>query len=328
MTLKQITDDIYQLRLPLPFALNHVNSYLLRGAQGWTIVDTGINTPDAQQTWRAAFAELNMQPKDIEQLVLTHLHPDHFGLSGWLQSLAAEQGKTIPVRLGEYENTLFPFIWESADPAQFVQYLHLGGVTDDIIDAVAISHRDTLAKTNPRSTNRETLKDGAVVRLGDRDFTLIRTPGHSDGHILFYDPAEQIALSGDHVLLTITPNIGLWAHSQDDPLGRYLHTLETLQTLNLRMALPGHRAVITDWRARLQELHAHHQTRLTRTLDAVEQGLETGYAATYHIFDTGKFTHHEWRFAIAETLAHLEHLHLAGKLNKSVRGGAWHYTLA
>jgi len=328
MTLKQITDDIYQLRLPLPFALNHINSYLLRGAHGWTIVDTGINTPDAQQTWRAAFAELNMQPKDIKQLVLTHLHPDHFGLAGWLVSLAAEQGKTLPVRLGEYENQMFAFVWDNTDPHEFLDYLRLGGVPDTIISAIAESYLDTLDKTYPRALTRETLAEGSSVRLGDRDFTLIRTPGHSDGHIVFYDPADQLALSGDHVLLTITPNIGLWTHTQNDPLGRYLHTLETLQTLNLRLALPGHRAVITDWRARLQELHAHHQTRLTHTLEAVEQGLGTGYKATYHIFNTNKFSHHEWRFAIAETLAHLEHLHLNGKLHKTEQGGVWHYALA
>ncbi len=328
MTLKQITDDIYQLRLPLPFALNHINSYLLRGTHGWTIVDTGINTPDAQQAWRAAFAELDIQPKDIEQVVLTHLHPDHFGLAGWLVSLAAEQGKAIPVRLGEQENQMFAFVWDNTDPHEFLVYLRLGGVSDAIIKAIADSYLDTLRMTYPRAFTRETLAEGAWVRLGDRDFTSIRTPGHSDGHIVFYDPSDQLALSGDHVLLTITPNIGLWTHTQSDPLGRYLHTLETLQALNLRLALPGHRAVITDWCARLQELYAHHQTRLTHALEAVEQGLDTGYKATYHIFDTNKFSHHEWRFAIAETLAHLEHLHLNGKLHKTEQDGVWHYALA
>lgn len=328
MTLKQITDDIYQLRLPLPFALNHVNSYLLRGAQGWTIVDCGINTPQAQQTWRDAFTELRLNPRDIEQIVLTHLHPDHFGLSGWLQNLIAEQGRDVPVRLGAYENTLFPIIWESADPNKFTEYLRLGGVTGDIMQAVAISHRETLDKTYPRSTHRETIDEGATIRMGERDFTLIRTPGHSDGHIVFYDAADHLALSGDHVLLTITPNIGLWGHSIHNPLGQYLETLKSLQALEVRMALPGHRAVITDWRGRLQELHAHHLTRLTHTQEAVAEGRSTGYDAAHHIFDTNKFTHHEWRFAIAETLAHLEYLHLQGRLNKESRDGAWHYTLA
>lgn len=320
----RIANDLVQVRLPLPFALNHVNVYLLRGASGWTILDTGINWPEAQAVWRSAFQELDIRPRDIEQIVISHLHPDHFGLAGWLQSLAIEDGRTPSVKIGAQENLLFARLWESADPTRFVQYLRLGGVPDSIIDAIAISHRDTLDKTHPRSKERLTIAEGMPIKMGDRLFTPIRTPGHSDGHLMFYDPADRLLLSGDHVLLKITPNIGLWMESQPDPLGRYLQTLSDLQTLEVRIALPGHRGFITDWCGRLQELHAHHLARLERTQEAVARGLHTGYDAAHYIFETERFTHHEWRFAIAETLAHLEYLALRGKLTKSTEE-VWMY---
>src|SRR5262245_43381497 len=84
--LTQISPDIYQVRLPLPFALNHVNCYLLQGDQGWIIVDTGLNIPAARTFWQNTFETLQIGPDDIDKIVLTHVHPDHYGLSGWLQA--------------------------------------------------------------------------------------------------------------------------------------------------------------------------------------------------------------------------------------------------
>ncbi|MGB1287514.1 MAG: MBL fold metallo-hydrolase, partial [Aggregatilineales bacterium] len=102
--IQHIADDIIQLRLKLPFALNHVNVYLLRGAEGWTLVDTGIHTPDGEAGWRDAFNDLDFSPGDIEKIILTHVHPDHVGMAGWLQSLAKDAGRDVPVYASEQED--------------------------------------------------------------------------------------------------------------------------------------------------------------------------------------------------------------------------------
>ena len=83
---QEVAEEIYQVCLPLPLALKSVNCYLLRGDEGWTILDTGLNVPAAQQVWRTVFTELGIQPGDIRQIILTHAHPDHYGLAGWLQN--------------------------------------------------------------------------------------------------------------------------------------------------------------------------------------------------------------------------------------------------
>src|SRR4051812_46261188 len=93
----QIDADVFQARLPLPFALRIVNIYLLRGPRGWTVVDTGIHTAAGEAAWQHIFSTLAFTPAQIEQIILTHVHPDHVGLAGWLTSLAAEAGHTIPV---------------------------------------------------------------------------------------------------------------------------------------------------------------------------------------------------------------------------------------
>jgi len=324
MTIQKIADDIFQLRLPLPFALNHVNVYLLRGKAGWTVVDTGLNTPEARATWQAAFAELNLTPKDMEQIILTHIHPDHFGMVGWLQELAAESGRVLPVRTSPREAYVAQEIWLIDRTGSFPNYLVKGGMAVETAREVADSFIHTRNLTFPHPARFDVLPPGETVCLGERQFQIIPAPGHSDGQIIFYDADDKLLLSGDHVLMKITPNIGLWEDSAPDPLGDFMKSLHELEPLDVRLALPGHRALITDWAGRLDELQAHHIHRLALVMEAIEKGNQTAFAVAQHIFEVDRFTVHEWRFAIAETLAHLEYLRLRGKLTRQ-DGEIWHY---
>lgn len=108
--LTPLAPDIYRLRLPLPFALDHVNCYLIRGDGGWTLLDTGLHTPDGWRHWLAAFAELRIAPNDIEQIVLTHVHPDHYGMAGTLQAWTAN---AAPVRMSVATAEAAALIWRS-----------------------------------------------------------------------------------------------------------------------------------------------------------------------------------------------------------------------
>jgi glyoxylase-like metal-dependent hydrolase (beta-lactamase superfamily II) len=311
--LTQLADDLYQVQIPLPFALNIVNCYLLHGSQGWTVVDTGINTEAGRAVWMGVFETLAIQPQHLHQIYLTHAHPDHFGMSGWLQQLAAAQGRHIPIYISARENQMAQHVWYGNALYDFAGWLRAGGMPDQMAQQVADSMDDTYSMTLPHPPQMEAMQADTLLQLGDRTFRTILAPGHSDGQILFYDASDHLLLSGDHVLMKITPNIGLWEHSDPDPLGQFMASLVTLRELDVRIALPGHKHLIEDWQGRIDELLAHHEHRLDQTLDALGQNRHTPYEVAGAIFDTTRFTVHEWRFALAETLAHLEYLRIRGK---------------
>lgn len=315
-TVTRIADGIYRVYIPLPFALNIVNCYLLQGPHGWTIVDTGINTPQSRETWAEVFHALDIQPKDIEKIVLTHTHPDHIGLSGWLQSLAANEDKQVPIYTSPREIKQAKAIWWEEQKGAFYDFLVSSGMPTEMARDVAVSMDNTRQMTRPLPQTLQPIHASERIQLGERTFDILHGPGHSDGQLLFYDPEDRLLLSGDHVLMKITPNIGLWPETDPNPLGRFLESLNQLKALDVRLALPGHRRLIEDWGGRVEELIQHHQARLQRTLDTVSAGHHTAYSASLHIFEFQRFSAHEWRFATAEALAHLEYLRDHGHLRR------------
>jgi len=319
-----IAEDIVQIRIPLPYALNHVNCYLLRGSDGWTMVDSGLNTPSAQSQWKTAFNQLDIIADDITQIVLTHMHPDHFGMAGWWQ---AQVDKPMPVYLPKDEKHQADMFYGVDDVDDHHAWLLRCGMNREVSDTVSKAFTTTRNLTKPYPIEQSYIHAGETIRMGEREFRMIHAPGHSDGQLIFYDEADQLLLSGDHVLMKITPNIGLWVHTNGNPLGRFMESLWSLADLEVRQALPGHRWLITDWRGRVEELIAHHEHRLAVTLSALDEGHATVYEIATHVFPIDRFTSHEWRFAMAETLAHLDLLERQGKLTH-VDEDVWRYRLA
>jgi len=320
--LKQIAEDIYQVRLPLPFALNHVNCYLLREDQGWTILDTGLNIPEARAVWQTALAALQIGAADIRRIILSHVHPDHYGLAGWLQEWSG-----APVLMSPREAELARQLWQENNLGQTMFHLFRQAGVPEAIEGEAIAHAEKVRQlTFPHPRRVELVEAGTALSTGRRQFKAFHAPGHSDGQLVFYDAADRLLLSGDQVLLKITPNIGIWPVSELDPLGRYLASLQQLSQLDVRLALPGHRGVITNWFERLAELKQHHAVRLAVMLDAVEAGGVTAYQVCNQVFNTPEFTMHELRFAVAETLAHLEYLVKQERLRRE-DDGVWLYRL-
>lgn len=317
----KVAEGIYQVQLPLPFALKIVNCYLLDdGDGGWTLVDTGLNYYADQEVWLAAFDALGITFGHIRRIVLTHNHPDHYGLAGWLQTQSG-----APVMMSKIEADGAQVFWIDAEThydAIRQQQYHAGApedVVEEIIEGVAF----TIAMTAPHPTHVEYITLGEPIRFGGRSFTPILAPGHSDGQLIFYDAADRLVLSGDHVLMKITPVIGLWPETEPHPLGRFMASLRALRPLDVRVALPGHRALITDWQGRIDELLEHHERRLNRALEAVSGGA-TAYEVAGALFNLQKLSVHDMRFALVEALAHLDLLVERGAI-RQVGGDVWRF---
>ena len=310
---RAVAEQIYQVRLPLPFALNHVNCYLLDDGDGWTLVDTGLHTPEIVAAWEAAWAELGIARRHIHRIVLTHMHPDHFGLAGWLQR---ETG--APVFLSPRERELAEITWIHDQPgerrrAAMARYFHSGGISPDV-GAIVAKQQDHLRRlTLPHPVEMGVIAPGETVAMGGRTFRAIHAPGHADGQLIFYCADDLLLLSGDQVLMKITPNIGVWPTSEPNPLARYLCSLAELKSLEVALALPGHQKLITDWRGRLEELIEHHAHRIEFMFAAAKEGA-TALEVSLVVFNFDRFSQHEVRFAVAEALAHLEYLAEEGRL--------------
>lgn len=323
----KVTENIYLVELPLPFALKSVNCYLLRDGNGWTVVDTGLNTSAARTVWLETFDALGIRSQDLRRIVLTHTHPDHYGLAGWFQELCRQDdvAEVPPVLMSPREAELADLVWKRHDDwLDHMRYFFAHcGLNEALITGTIAGVRQVRKGTQPHPYFEKVLEPGSTLQIGERNFQVLQAQGHSDGQLIFYDAADQLMLCGDQVLLTITPNISVWPFTETDPLGRYLASLRELSQLKVRLALPGHRALITDWPGRLAELEAHHAERLERMLAEVDANA-TSLEISQRVFNFEKLTPHEVRFAVTETLAHLEYLVGQKQLHRN-DNGVWRY---
>jgi glyoxylase-like metal-dependent hydrolase (beta-lactamase superfamily II) len=174
------------------------------------------------------------------------------------------------------------------------------------------------------------LHGGETISTGMFTFEVMWTPGHSPGHVCLYEPAQKVLIAGDHILPTITPNISLHPQSVDNPLGRYIDSLNRMKTLDVRLILPGHDKPFTNLVPRIDEILRHHEQRNREILAAVRDEPKTAFQIAMEVTwgvsarwqDLPNF--HK-RMAIFETLAHLEWITAGGRIEKLSQDGMIYY---
>ena len=293
----ELQGGIRRVTLPLPTRPGHVHSYLLPGEDGWTVVDTGLGLPDARERWAA---ELELLPGPVRRIVVTHFHPDHVGAAADLAELTG-----APVAQGRLDYAQCDLVWSSDDWAGvLVDWFRLHGVPDDVM----LELIEQGAQYRPFIRYQ---RDPQLLDPGDHvdGWRTVAAPGHADGQLMLF--RDGVLVAADHVLDRISPTVGLWPRSRTDPLGDYLGALEATIALEATLALPGHGEPIDDPATRARDLIAHHRERLRATVASLGTEPLSGYDVSFPLFGDD-LKPAARRFAVAETLSHLERLVLEG----------------
>ena len=296
----RVVESVHQLKLPVPFPLEFVASYLIQDQDGWTIIDPGFDYPPAREVWESEAARMGLDlDSDVTRIIVTHLHPDHIGLARWL-----EERSGAPVWMLESEIANARHVWNpSRGKEDFVRYMMRHGMDPETAGATA--QTTSLGVRLPEILIP--LQPEDRIELGGSEARVIHTPGHSDFHFVLHDERRRLLFAGDHLLLEITPNIGLWTYTAPRPLQRYLDSIKDLRGLDADLVFPGHGPLFHDLDGRIDELAFHHEERLSVMHEALQGEPATAFEVARRVFPDG-LSDHQLRFALAETLAHLEHL--------------------
>lgn len=322
--LMTLRPGLHWLRMPMPFALNHINLWALDdedGTQpGWTIVDAGVATDTIREAWRSLWAD-PLAGKPLTRMLVTHMHPDHVGNAQWLIDHFSAAGS--PARL-----------WMSAGD-HFAAQLACESTTGfggprsaDFFRAHGLNQPDDVEKIRARSGyfkslvpevpyDYRRLMDGMTVRIGERDWRCIAGYGHSPEHIALFNERDGLLISGDMLLPSISTNVSVVdLEPEGDSLGLFLSSLDKMHNLPAdTLALPSHGLPFTGIHLRIQQLRDHHQARLDEVLDACTQQPSSA-ADMLPVLFKRQLDLHQTTFAMGESIAHLNYLWHRGQLTR------------
>lgn len=310
-----VCPGIQWVRLPLPFALNHVNCWLLGEPGDQVLIDTGVGTDSTIKLWQHIFAGDRSSGSMLlpQQLLVTHFHPDHMGLAGWFHDASvALIGSEIEVAVSRQ-------IWsiDDRDYGEFyASWYASNGLPDDTVEAVRCSGNRYrgIVHEPPIESDWQFLKDGQKIVLGGYEYQVITGGGHAPDMLMLYRDSDHVLIAADQVLPSITPNVSIMPRLQDtNPLDSFLQTLIRLKELpEDTLVLPSHGIPFRGIRTRIDALVEHHDLRLAEVLNACERP-QTPYEL-FRVLFRRELDAQQTSFALGESLAHLKYLEHQGVL--------------
>lgn len=314
-----LADGVAWVRMPLPFALDHINLWLLRdeidGREGWTIVDCGIARDEVKALWEQVF-ERALQGLPVLRVLVTHMHPDHVGLADWL---CRRWQAPLWMSMTDYMTAA---LWSSrtsgagAGGEAAVAHFARHGLTDPAAQEQIRQRANYYPGLVPAMPPRYTrLMHGDAVRIGGREWRVIVGYGHAPEHVSLHCPDLGVLISGDMVLPRISTNISVFDYEpESNPLPLYLDSLDRYAGLPAdTLVLPSHGKPFTGLHERIGQQHEHHVARLEEVLAACAQRPHSASDIVPVLFKR-KLDLHQLTFAMGEALAHLHALFHEGKL--------------
>ncbi|HYT37924.1 MAG TPA: MBL fold metallo-hydrolase [Acidimicrobiia bacterium] len=312
---EQVRPGVWSIPVPIPNnPLRYVLVYAFETDGGIYLVDAGWNTDDAFETLSAGLRVAGASIADVRGVMVTHIHPDHYGLAGRVRETSGAW-----VGLHPADAALIPDRYDHPDEllARVAATLKRWGAPPDEVEGLTYASMPVLAFVSLNKPD-VLLEDGDKPDVPGWDIQAIWTPGHSPGHLAFWEPRNRLMLTGDHVLPRITPNISLHPQAGDDPLGNFLHSLEKLAPYDAHEVLPAHEHRFVGLPGRLSELQ-DHESRFVEVVEAVRAGRDTAWMVAGCMKWSRSWDRIDgWmrRAAVAEAMAHIRALERRGVLRE------------
>ncbi len=312
----EVAPGVHRIPLPLPNdGLRAVNVYSVATDDGLVLVDGGWAIPAARDALVQALDQIGRELADVRRFLVTHVHRDHYTQAVVLRR---EIGARVALGAGERPSLEVLRVPDRPPLAHQVGHLRLLGATA-LADLVAGWQGEGLDRSQWELPD-EWLVEGDLTLAGGRTLSVLPTPGHTAGHVVFADAAAGLLFAGDHVLPTITPSIGFEPVLSPDPLGDFLRSLAAVRARPDALLLPAHGPVAPSVHARVDELVAHHDVRLEEVERVTERGAESAYDVACQLTWTRRrhtldaLDPFNAMLAVSETGAHLELLVAQGRL--------------
>ena len=318
------------LRMPLPFALDHINLWLLgdelEGRRGWSAVDCGVASDPTRAAWTQVLASAT-GGQGLLRVFATHCHPDHIGLADWLcqQCDAPFWATTGEYGFARMMSAALPGVDGSAALPHFQRH---GLVEPALIEKLGErrNYYPSLVPSVPLAYTR--MQDGDQIQVGAHSWRVITGYGHSPEHAALYCAALAVLISGDMVLPRISTNVSVFAiEPEGNPLQLYLDSLGKFQDLPAdTLVLPSHGKPFRGLHTRIAQLREHHSARLAEVMQACQQPMCA--ADIVPIMFRRALDVHQLTFALGEALAHLHKLWFDGILRREKgKDGIWRFDL-
>ncbi|MFD1912719.1 MBL fold metallo-hydrolase [Halodurantibacterium flavum] len=327
----EVAPGVLWMRLPLPMRLDHVNVYALDDGDHWTIVDTGFDNPRSRELWQVLL-DGPLAGKPVGRLIVTHHHPDHIGLAGWFQSRGATlwtsrtawlYARMLTLDVQERPSAEMLAFWRAAgmDAAILARRAASRPVNfADMVSPLPLGFHD-LREGGLREGG---LREGGTVAMAGRDWDIRLGDGHAPDHVTLWSRDCPLVIGGDQLLPSISPNLGVHATEPDaDPVADWLASCRRFQAhaRTDQLVLPGHKLPYTGLPLRLRQLIENHEGALARLLDFLDQPRRATECFA-PLFKRG-VGEGEYGFAMAEAVAHLNHLLRLGQVTRRTEDGVW-----